>query len=273
MEYKILFTDMDGTLLNDEKEISPKVYDAIEQFTRAGGNVVLSSGRPLKSILETKNRLGLQYPGMYVIAYNGALIYDCQADSPVFEKKLLIDYVNQTMDIARELGIHCQTYSDTHIIAERDREELQVYRQHIHLPCQVVGNIAEYLKSIDIEPYKMIAIGFDPERLEKLRQELLYRLQGKLHAFYSSKSYLEIVHKDASKGKAVAFLCDYLQIPIERTVAVGDAANDISMLKAAGVGVAMKNATSDTKQAADYVTEHTNNEDGILELFERWMDV
>lgn len=86
MKCKILFTDMDGTLLNDEKEISKRVYQAIERFTEAGGRVVLSSGRPLNSILETKNGLGLSYPGMYVIAYNGALVYDCQSGSPVFEK-------------------------------------------------------------------------------------------------------------------------------------------------------------------------------------------
>lgn len=272
MKCKILFTDMDGTLLNDEKKISQKVYQAIERFTGAGGSVVLSSGRPLTSILEAKNSLGLHYPGMFVIAYNGALVYDCQAETPIFEKKLSLDYVNQSMNIASEFGIHCQTYSDTHILVERDSRELQAYRKHIHLPYMVVEDVAEYLKSIDMEPYKLIAIETVPEKLEALKQELSRRLHGKIHALYSAKNYLEIIHKEASKGNAVAFLCDYLGIPIEETVAVGDAANDISMLKAAGVGVAMKNATWDTKQAADYVTGHTNNEDGILELFDRWLD-
>lgn len=270
MKCKILFTDMDGTLLNDEKEISKKVYEAIDRFTEAGGRVVLSSGRPLKSILETKSSLGLSYPGMYVIAYNGALVYDCQAEKPIFEKNLSIDYVNQTMDIAREFGIHCQTYSDTHILAERESRELLAYRKHIHLPYRIVENAGEYLKSIHMEPYKLIAIENEREKLEALKQELEKRLHG-LHAIYSAKNYLEVIHKDASKGNAVKFLCTYLQIPVEATVAAGDAANDISMLEAAGVGVAMKNATRETKQAADYITEHTNNEDGILEVFDRWM--
>ena len=134
---------MDGTLLNDEKEISKKVHQAIDRYTEAGGRVVLSSGRPLKSILETKNRLGLSYPGMYVIAYNGALVYDCQADEPVLKKRLPIDYVNQVMNIAKEFEIHCQTYSDTHILAERESRELSQYRKHIHLPYRIVGNVAE----------------------------------------------------------------------------------------------------------------------------------
>lgn len=271
MKCKILFTDMDGTLLNDEKKISKKVYHAIDRFTKAGGRVVLSSGRPLNSILETKNGLGLSYPGMYVIAYNGALVYDCQAESPVFEKRLLLDYVNQTMEIAGEFGIHCHTYSDTHIVSERETGELSQYRKHIHLPCRIVENAAEYLKSIHMEPYKLIAIDNEPYKLEALKQEFEKRMHGKIHTVYSAKNYLEVIHKDASKGNAVKFLCNYLQIPIEAAVAAGDAANDISMLEAAGVGVAMKNATRDTKQAADYVTKYTNNEDGILEIFDRWM--
>lgn len=271
MKCKILFTDMDGTLLNDDKEISKEVYRAIDRFTEAGGRVVLSSGRPLNSILETKKRLGLSYPGMYVIAYNGALVYDCQAERPVFERRLPIDYVNQTMEAAREFGIHCQTYSDTHILAERESRELLAYRKHIHLPYRIVENAAEYLKSIHMEPYKLIAIENEPYKLEALKKEFEKRLNGKIHAIYSAKNYLEVIHKDASKGNAVKFLCTYLQIPIEATVAAGDAANDISMLEAAGVGVAMKNATWDTKQAAGYVTKYTNDEDGILEIFDRWM--
>lgn len=273
MKDKILFTDMDGTLLNDDKEISEEVYQAIDRFTKAGGRLVLSSGRPLSSILETKDRLGLSYPGMYVIAYNGALVYDCQADKPVFEKKLSLEVVRQAMDIAREFGIHCQTYSNTHILAEQNSKELLAYRKHIHLPYRITEDVAEYLKAMGMEPYKLIAIENVPEKLEELKQALSKRLNEKIHAIYSAKNYLEIIHKDASKGNGVRFLCEYLKIPIEAAVAAGDAANDISMLKAAGTGVAMKNATQDTKQAADYVTEHTNNEDGILELFDRWLDV
>lgn len=271
MKCNILFSDMDGTLLNDKKEISPQVYEAIDKFTKNGGKLVLSSGRPLDSILKTKEKLGLNYPGMYVIAYNGALVYDCQENKPIFEQKLPIDYVNQAMEIAGNKKVHCQTYSDTHIVVEKDTKELQIYREHIHMPYIVVKNAGEYLRTLEIEPYKLIAIELTPEKLEDFRKELTEKMQGKIHAIYSSVKYLEIIHKNASKGNAVKFLCDYLQIPIHQAVAAGDAANDISMLKAAGVGVAMKNATEDTKEAADYITKKTNNEDGILELFENWL--
>lgn len=271
MKCKILFSDMDGTLLDDKKEISENVYKAIDEFTKKGGKLVLSSGRPLDSILSTKEKLGLNYPGMYVIAYNGALVYDCGEQKPVFERKLPIDYVNQAMEIAGKNQVHCQTYSDSHIVVEKDTRELQIYREHIHMPYIVVDSAGEYLKSLNIEPYKLIAIELQPEKLESFRKEMTEQMKGKISAIYSSVKYLEIIHKDASKGNAVKFLCDYLQIPISQAIAAGDAANDISMLKAAGIGVAMENGTSDTKEVADYITKKSNNEDGILEIFENWL--
>ena len=82
---------------------------------------------------------------------------------------------------------------------------------------------------------------------------------------------MECCMKDASKGKAVEFLCDYLGIPIAESVACGDAANDISMIKAAGIGVAMQNATDDAKLSADYITSNTNNCDGIKEVLEKFL--
>lgn len=273
MKCNILFTDMDGTLLDDEKKISGQVYEAIDRFTNAGGRVVLSSGRPLASILETKDRLGLNYPGMYVIAYNGALVYDCRQEKPILEQRIPLDYVSESMGIAKKMKVHCQTYSDSHIIVEKDSVELQLYRQNIHMPYVVVEDAAKYLQSLHIQPYKLIAIELNPKKLEAFRKELIAGLQGKVHGIYSSKKYLEIIHKDASKGRAVAFLCDYLGIPIKQAAAAGDAANDIAMLQAAGVGVAMKNATLETKAAADYITERTNNEDGILEVFEKWLNI
>lgn len=273
MKYHILFSDMDGTLLNDKKEISEALYEKIEQFTKKGGKLVLSSGRPLAGILKTKEQLGLSYPGMYLIAYNGAMIYDCQKEEAVFEKRLPFEYVEQVMKIAAECGVHCQTYSDTHIITERETKELQAYRKHIPMPYQVVKNAARYLESISQKPFKLIAIESQPEKLKHLNEELLKRLEGKIHTVFSANNYLEIIHKDVSKGNAIRILCDQLKVPIEGTVAAGDAANDISMLKTAGIGVAMKNATEETKEAADYVTEKTNNEDGMLEIFERWLEM
>lgn len=271
MKCDILFSDMDGTLLDDNKEISAEISEAIHLFTKRGGRLVLSSGRPLVSILETKEKLGLNYPGMYVIAYNGALVYDCQKKKPVYEKKLPIEDVEKVLALAGKRGLHCHTYSDTHIVAERETEELRFYREHIHMPYVIAESAGEYLRALQAEPYKMLAISFQKDRLEEFRQAVLEMMPSKVQALYSTEKYLELMPFCASKGAAVRFLCDLFLIPLDRAAAAGDAANDISMLREAGVSVAMKNATKETKEAATYVSMKTNNEAGILEVFEKWL--
>lgn len=271
----ILFSDMDGTLLDDQKEISPATYEALEAFFAKDGRLVLSSGRPLNSILEVAKRLKLLRKNTYIIAFNGALVYDCdkkQAIRSVTIPKHLVRTVSET---AKKHGVYTHTYEtdtdDTEVIVtEKDGEELSFYRRNIHLPYKVVDDLADALKQ---DPYKLIAIHLteDHTALDAFSRELSHIVGDKMHTFYSGAYYMECCMKDASKGKAVEFLCDYLGIPIAESVACGDAANDISMIKAAGIGVAMQNATDDAKLSADYITSNNNNCDGIKEVLEKFL--
>lgn len=117
----------------------------------------------------------------------------------------------------------------------------------------------------------MLLIDLDhKERLEAFQQAHAEWEKGKCSSFFSCKEYLEYCPLGANKGYGVEFLCDFLGVPIENAVAVGDEENDISMIRNAGVGVAMKNALQIVKDAADYVTEHNNNEDGVTEVIEKF---
>ena len=261
---RIIFSDMDGTLLDDEKNLSPEIYDAIMDFTSQGGNFVLASGRPLASILETRDRLGLALPGTYIISYNGALVYDCENEKPILERRVPFSYVEKALEAAGECGVHVHTYNSSTIVSPKDNEELAYYRQHIHLPAVIAPDV---VGALDEEPFKLILIDLKQDgRLENFRSALDRVAKGTLHTFYSSPVYLECCMADASKGNAVRFLCDYLCLDIKNSVAAGDAANDISMLEAAGTGVCMVNGTEDTKKAADYITEADNNHNGFLEV-------
>lgn len=261
---RIIFSDMDGTLLDDAKNLSPEIYDAIINFTAQGGNFVLSSGRPLASILETRDRLGLSLPGTYIISYNGALVYDCENAKSVLERRVPYDYVEKVLETAKECGVHAHTYNGDTIVSPADNEELAYYRQHIHMPAVITDDI---VGALDEEPFKLILVRLQQDgRLEDFRKALDQVAKGTLHTFYSSPVYLECCMADASKGNAVRFLCDHLGIDIRNSVAAGDAANDISMLEAAGTGICMINGTEDTKKAADYITEADNNHNGFLEV-------
>lgn len=267
---RIIFSDMDGTLLDDKKLLSSKIYDAISDFTAQGGHFVLSSGRPLASILETKDKLGLNFPHTFIIAYNGALVYDCDRQEALRERRVPYDCVKKVLEVAKECGVHGQTYTDDHIISPTDDKELAYYRQHIHMPAIIAEDV---VAALDKEPFKMILIHLEQDgRLETFRNALAPWAEGKMHTFYSSPIYLECCMLEASKGSAVRFLCGHLGIDVENSIAVGDAANDISMLEAAGCGVCMCNGTEDAKAAADYVTERDNNHDGFLEVFKKVLD-
>lgn len=267
---RIIFSDMDGTLLDDKKNLSPRIYDAIDNFTAQGGRFVLSSGRPLASILETKEKLGLNFPGTFVIAYNGALVYDCEQEKSIWEQRVPYDYVKKVLQLANECDVHAHTYTDNSIISPKDNEELAYYREHIHMPAIITDDI---ISALDKEPFKLILIQLDgKDKLEAFRNTLESRTGDTLHTFYSSSVYLECCMKEASKGNAIRFLCGHLGIDIKNSIAAGDAANDISMLQAAGCGICMCNGTEDAKAAADYVTKSDNNHDGFMEIFDKIKD-
>ena len=267
---RIIFSDMDGTLLDDRKNLSPRMYEAIDNFTAQGGRFVLSSGRPLASILETREKLGLNFPGTFVIAYNGALVYDCEQEKSIWEQRVPYNYVKKVLQLSNECDVHAHTYTDNSIISPKDNEELAYYREHIHMPAIITDDI---ISALDKEPFKLILIQLDgKDKLEAFRNTLESRTGDKLHTFYSSSVYLECCMKEASKGNAIRFLCGHLGIDIKNSIAAGDAANDISMLQAAGYGVCMCNGTEDAKAVADYVTKSDNNHNGFMEIFDKIKD-
>lgn len=267
MSRKILFTDMDGTLLNDKKEISAQVKASLDAYHQRGNILVLTSGRPLSSILEVRDKLGLSYQNSYIIAYNGSLTYHCDSAAPVEEHTICLEDVRMIMELSRSLHIHCHTYEHDCIFCEHETPELAFYRQHIHLPFQVVPDIPSALSG---PPYKLIAIHLsDHDLLENLQKEVLSKTAGRISAVFSNDRYLEFYPAASGKGNAVVSLCQKLAIPICDSAAIGDESNDLSMIEAAGLGCAMANAKENVKAAADFITQKDNNHDGICELLDR----
>lgn len=263
---KILFTDLDGTLLNKESRVSEKTKAFLDEFIRNGNKLVLSSGRPLDSILEVKEQAGLDYPGILIIASNGALIYDCDSGKAIWEKRMPLDYVSYLQKQAKAQHLHIQTYTDDAIVTVTEDEEIQYYRRRIHMPLILAEDFASCLEK---EPFKMLAIHLtDHTRLTTFCDSIADWAEDKIQYIFSNDRYLELFVKEAGKGNAVRFVCDYFNIPLSDTYAAGDADNDISMLQAAGCGIAMKNATPEVQKAADVITLKDNAEDGLAELMQ-----
>ena len=266
---KLFFTDLDGTLLNSAGKISAGTKKALDKWILAGNKLILSSGRPLDSILEVKRLGELDYPGMLIVANNGSLIYDY--DSATVLKRIDIPYKHAAhiLDVAKKRGVHCQTYTDTHIVCEKYNEELEFYVNRIHLPYIISSDVIGELTS---PPLKLLAIDVNNyQNLEDLRQELLPWADGKIEMLYSSTRLLEFIHADSGKGNAIRTLCKMFNVPVEDSLAAGDMNNDITMIEAAGIGIAMKNATPLLKEMADVVTEADNDHDGLAAILERFL--
>ena len=260
---KVLFTDLDGTLLNNKSQISADTKAFLDDFLAAGNKLVLSSGRPKDSVLEVKNNAGLTQSGILLSCNNGALVYDCDRKAAILERTLPLPYVSHLQKEADALDLHIQTYTQDSIMCREENEEIQFYRRRIHLPFVLAE---DYASSLTVEPYKMLAIDLhDRRKLLTFCDRIANWAQDKIRYIFSNDWYLELFVKEAGKGNAVRFVCDYFGVPLSDAYAAGDADNDISMIQAAGCGIAMANATRGVKEAADVVTRLDNDQDGLAE--------
>lgn len=266
---KILFTDLDETLLSNDKSISDGNRRAIKRTLDAGNYVVVATGRPVESGRIVVKELGLTMPGCYMIAFNGAVLYDCSADRVLYEKTIPIQYVYQLFDKARKAGLYIQTYNKTDILAEGHTKELDYYTQNTKMSYKLLPDV---VMGIDSEPNKVLLINLeDKMALEQFQEANRPWTEGKMNSFFSCDKYLEYCPIGVSKGASVEYLCRFLNIPIENTIAVGDEVNDISMIQAAHVGVAVKNAVPDAQKAADYITQNDNNSDAVAEVIDKFL--
>lgn len=264
----LLFTDMDGTLLRKDSTVSDEMREAVRALSRAGHRLILASGRPLPSILEVQKQQGLYHPGAIVIAYNGALIYNCSTKKSIVSHRLSMEDLHFVTREAEKLGIHVHTYTNTSIVAKEYTKELEYYTKRIHLPVLLTEDFGNVLRR---GPYKVQCICLnDRGKLEVLRQVLDSHSKGRFQVAFSSDTYLEILPLAAGKGNAIQAVYEELHIPHTHTFAAGDEENDISMLQAACHGIAMANATNQVKMAADFVTTKTNDEDGLLEVLQKY---
>ena len=273
---KILFTDLDGTLLDDNKDISAEDLSAIRKMIEAGHKFVMTTGRPLTSVKKLAEKYGFMEAGFYLVSFNGGLIYDCGAKKPILTRRISVDDVKFIMDAAFSLGMHAHTYAGDLVVSEHETEQLKTYCRLMQMDYVVVSDIREYygefINVVVKPPIKVnIITPFGHESLLDFRAEMRKTTAGKLFDVFSKPEMLEFSHLQSNKGDAVRFMADFYKVPLADTIAAGDEENDCPMIKAAGVGVAMANASDVAKSVADYVTISDNNHGGIAEIIQKFV--
>ena len=165
MNHKILCVDLDATLLCDDKSITQKNREAINRMLEAGHYIALATAR------EVARELGLNTPGCYMIAFNGAVLYDCAADRVLLKRSLPIEIVQELFDKAKRAGLYVQTYNSTDLITTKHTKELDYYVKQARISYKISPNI---LDALEEEPQKVMLISLDQrDKLERFQKKNL----------------------------------------------------------------------------------------------------
>ena len=267
MKYKMIVLDLDGTLTNDKKEITPRTKQALMQAQAAGVHVVLASGRPTYGIVPLAEELKLKGNRGYILAFNGGKIIDCTNNEVLFEQKLDEQLVPILFQEAKKAGMEILTYQGEGIAATNKDDE---YVQHeAFINKMPVMQYDDFLNQLVYPINKCLIVG-DPTPLHELEIRLAKELEGKMDVYRSADFFLECVPLGIDKARALDRLISSLGISREEVIACGDGYNDLSMIRFAGLGVAMANAAKDIQSEADFVTL-SNEEDGVVHVIEHFI--
>lgn len=268
LNYKLIASDFDGTLIDDNQQISGKVRAAINDYVACGGIFCVCTGRMLRSILPQARDSGLK--GL-VVAYQGTIIADIESGRIIKTGGMEyadVAHICRTLEeLNQPINVYCGDTLYTNI--PKDNPYLKTYERIVCVDAEYAGNkISEFVTRKKLFCQK-VAVLVAPDEQEELYSKLVKLLGDKFDVTCSATVLIEISPLTDNKGEAVKYLAEYYGIPIEKTVAMGDNLNDLSMIKAAGLGVAVANATEKLKQAADFVSV-SNNEGAVAQIIEKF---
>ena len=190
MSEKILFTDLDGTLLNSAKKVSPGMQLLLSKMVLAGNRLVLTSGRALPSVLKVAKNAGLLFPDTVIIAANGNEVYDCDTKTFLMRKSVPIEIAEDIISMAQEESLYLHSYSDTCVVAPKDGVEVKHYCSRTGMEYQVSDDL---LKTIGHAPCKLLAIDMENHgRLEAFRSRIQEKYGDKISAIFSNPIYLSV---------------------------------------------------------------------------------
>lgn len=290
----LLALDLDGTLLTTDKRLTSRNLEAITHAQDAGTTIVLASGRHPYSMARFADALHLRERGGYILAFNGAQLYDYPTDQLLFEQHLPLHLLPRLRNWARRYSLPMLSFRGPidapTIISEMPTNPYVVENAaNNRMPIEGVDDIAEALTALPTPPAKCLLPG-PPELLPEVEAAMKADLAGEMEIYRSAPHYLELVPLGVDKGRTLLRLVTHLgqsatqAVAPEATVrgastqgpnapgaptliACGDQDNDISMIRAASIGVAMGNSAANVKAAADFVTLHCDD-DGVAHAIE-----
>lgn len=261
MKYKLIVSDIDGTLVNSRRQISERTKVAIRKFQSLGGVFAIATGRIEESAKSYYDELQLNSPA---ILYNGAKIVELRNNKCLMENILEEEHFNQAVKLLSERDCSVVVYSNGKAYVSQMNDTIRTYMEKDGVLCIQVD---DFMSGIEGKPNKILIIG-NNSIFEEFVKAFESVCSMKPNTVRSEAEYLEILPRNTSKGEALKNLAELLRIPMEQIAAAGDNMNDYEMLKEAGLGIAVSNAAPRLFTAADLIAK-SNDEDGIAEIIER----
>lgn len=266
--YKLLAIDMDGTVLNSAKKISPRTLTVISELSRRGVQVVVGTGRDLAELSDYRADFSFMN---YGILMSGGLLFDFLRDKPIKIHGLNEEIIFRLIDFGLEESamIHLHTVRNS-IAREIDIQnmsafDMDIYQGMFDRICVRCDDCKEFVRA---NPGEVVKVNLY-HRNKISRDKNFARIKPlNLSISFAEAFNLEMAPANITKGSGLRELCEFLGINISETVAIGDAPNDIEILQTAGLAVAMGNASDEIKRIADFVTLDNDN-DGVAAAIEK----
>jgi Cof subfamily protein (haloacid dehalogenase superfamily) len=254
-DIRLVAIDLDGTLLNDSKQVSAQTLAALGRTVDRGTRVIIASARPPRSVRHIYNQLRLD---TWQINYNGALIWDEPGKRVIFHCPMPGDLVRRLIQTARSrfpsVLVSCEIldrwYTDRFDLTYTT-ETGRLFRPDVIAPLDQFCN----------QPITKLLLLGDKSTIDQL-EILLPTADDKIAVVRTDPEILQVMDRNVSKAAALQIVAEHYQIPLENVMALGDAPNDVGILKLAGIGVAMNNASEIVKSAANWIAP-SNNDHGV----------
>lgn len=267
MSIKLVAVDIDGTLLNNQHQITPEVFTAIQEAKQAGVKVVIATGRPIAGVKSILSELKLDEPDNYVVTFNGGLVQDTATGLEIIKETLTYENYLEIEYMSRVLGLHMHAITKDGIYtANRNIGKYTIHESKL-VNMDVFYRTPEEMA--DKEIVKCMYID-EPEILDAAIAQLPEYFYDRYTIVKSTPFYLEIVKKSVNKGAALLHLAKKLGLTPEQTMAIGDEENDRAMLEVVGNPVVMENGNPQVKKIAKYITK-SNEESGVAYALRKWV--
>ncbi|MBM7566919.1 Cof-type HAD-IIB family hydrolase [Paenibacillus sacheonensis] len=263
MTYKLIAIDIDDTLLTDDIVVTPGTKAALAAAIERGVFVTLATGRMFPSAKKIAKQIELNVP---IITYQGSLVKTLLDEQVLYERYVPEDAARELLAFCQANDLHLQLYIDDVLYVREDNEKARNYSALSNIPFAVEPDF----ETLIAKPSTKMLMIDDPARLDEMAEKLAPLIGDRVHITKSKAHYLEVTHKEGTKGHAIAFMAEHIGCTLDEVIAIGDSWNDHEMIEAAGLGVAMGNALPKLKEIAQFVTK-SNNEEGVKHVIDKFI--